>query len=194
MKKNNWEVDVRGLSCPEPVIRTKKALESIKEGEIKVLTDSAISRENIIRFAQNAGCEVNWREEKGVFEIAVRKTSEVKEEEKRYQEAIFITSDTIGSGDEQLGKLLMRLFLHTLTELSRKADYLLFMNNGVKLTIEGSEVLETLKRLESAGVEIMVCGTCLDFYEIKEKVRVGKVSNMYELAERLLACEKVLKI
>ncbi len=129
-----------------------------------------------------------------VFEVTITKKGVAKPKRKLLKRAVFITGNEIGAGDKRLNKLLMRLFLQTLTELPEKVNFLIFMNNGVKLTVEGSEVLEILKGIESLGTEIMVCGTCLDFYKLKERLKVGRVTNIYEITERLLSSAVILRI
>ncbi len=109
-------------------------------------------------------------------------------------DVIFITSDRLGTGDEELGKILMKSFLNTLWDYKTKPSKVLFINRGVMLTTEGSEVLETLELLEKEGVEILSCGTCLAFYRIKEKLRVGKVTNMPYIVDSLLTTSKIISI
>ena len=91
----------------------------------------------------------------------------------------------MGKGSEELGKILMKSFVYTLTEATPYPSTLVFFNSGVYLTCEGSEVLEDLRKLEAEGVEIISCGTCLDYYEIKDKLKVGEISNMYTIYEKL---------
>ncbi|UCD85334.1 MAG: sulfurtransferase-like selenium metabolism protein YedF [Deltaproteobacteria bacterium] len=107
---------------------------------------------------------------------------------------IFINTDRIGQGEEELGKVLMKSFSFALTESKAKPQALVLMNNGVKLVAEGSEVLENLGKLESTGVKIMACGTCLDYYGLSDKVKVGSVSNMYDITETFLGADKVVTL
>ncbi|MEO0081068.1 MAG: sulfurtransferase-like selenium metabolism protein YedF [candidate division WOR-3 bacterium] len=196
------ELDVRGLVCPEPVLRTRKALETAGNRPVVVITDSPESRDNIVRFAQKAGYTVSASErEPGIYSISIRKLVVSKpgtQPEATNNSVIspsgpvlLLGSDELGRGNEELGRLLMTLFLRTLTELPTKPSSILLANNGVKLALEGSEPLASLKTLEQQGVVIRVCGTCLDFFGVKDRVRVGTVSNMYELAETLLTGDRV---
>jgi len=107
---------------------------------------------------------------------------------------IFINSSHLGRGSDELGSILMRSFLFSLTEMEVKPQRIIFMNSGVHLCCEGSPVLDSLLALEEKGVEILVCGTCLDYFQLKEKLCVGKVTNMYSSVEHLLAAEKVITI
>ena len=198
----NREVDVRGLPCPRPVISTKKALEEIEEGTITVLVDNPESKQNVQRFADNQGCEVNIKEREGIFYLEITKGPSVETKKKPEVEigkainadVICITTDRLGTGDKKLGEILMKAFLNTLWDYQPRPAKVLFINSGVTLTTEGSDVLETLNLLEEEGVEIFSCGTCLDYYEIKDKLRVGKVTNMYETVDALITAAKVVNI
>lgn len=191
------KIDCRGLSCPQPVMETKKALEKMEEGIVEVIVDNTAAKENVSRFAKSQGCSVKTEEKDGNFHVKIKK-GEVKKaaaegEESNVKKAVvLITADQIGMGSEELGRTLMKAFLYTLTESSPKPEALIFMNSGVKLAIEGSPVLESLDKLEKEGVNILVCGTCLNYFEVKDKLKVGKVSNMYEIAEKMLNAEKVI--
>jgi selenium metabolism protein YedF len=107
---------------------------------------------------------------------------------------VLITSDCFGTGDRQLGGILMKAFLNTLWDASPKPRKIMFINDGVRLTVEGSEVLEALDLLEKDGVEIFSCGTCLEFYGLTDRLRVGQVTNMYDTVDSLLASDKIIKI
>lgn len=107
---------------------------------------------------------------------------------------IFVNSDKIGHGDEKLGEVLIKTLFYTLTETDTKPETIIFMNNGVKLPVENLEVIEHLKKLEESGVKLLICGTCLDYFKIKDKVKVGIVSNMYEIVENFLSAEKVITL
>jgi len=107
---------------------------------------------------------------------------------------VAVSSDRMGRGDEQLGEVLLRSFLHTLGEVSRPPDTLIFFNNGVKLAAEGSPVLEDLGRLEDRGVKILLCGTCLGHFELKDKVAAGEISNMRAITETMLGAAKVVNL
>jgi selenium metabolism protein YedF len=189
------EIDARGLPCPQPVIKTKKALEELEAGQITVLVDSPESCENVRRFAQSQDSKVVVREEGGVFYLDITKEASRRTEPKTAGgEVILITSDKFGVGDERLGEILMSAFLNTLWDYEPKPAKLLFINNGVRLTTEGSEVLETLELLEKKGVQVFSCGTCLEYYNLGDKLKVGLVSNMYATVDALLQATKVIKV
>jgi selenium metabolism protein YedF len=188
------EVDVRGLVCPEPVVRTRRALESVLPGgTVTVTTDSPESRDNIVRFAERAGCRATVAEpEPDVYTVHMTKTSEPGPVCVRPGAAILVSSDRLGRGDDELGRLLLTLFLRTLAQLPSRPAVLALMNGGVKLALADSETLAPLQAVANQGVKVMVCGTCLDFFGVKDQVRVGTVSNMYELAEVLLASDRLM--
>lgn len=115
------------------------------------------------------------------------------QENKNVNTTVIISADHMGEGDEKLGKILMKAFIYALTELEELPAKIIFYNGGAKLTVEGSDSLEDLKLLESQGVEILTCGTCLNYYEISEKLSVGTVTNMYAIAEIMMASNKIIK-
>jgi len=188
------EVDARGLPCPQPVINTKKALEEIKEGTLTVLVDSAESRENVRRFAQSQGCRVEITERDGAFCLVITKEGTGQTRSEKVKDVFFITSDQLGTGDKGFGEKLMINFINTLGEAASRPARVIFANSGVRLTTEGSGVLQTLQRLEQEGVEITSCGSCLEFYHLADKLRVGIVTNSYEVVESLISAEKVIKL
>jgi selenium metabolism protein YedF len=195
-------IDCRGLACPQPVVETKKALESKETQEVLVLLDNPGSKENVQRFAQSQGHRMSVSEEAGVFKVWIKKgessSAEAKEEEKPVALTgglvIFIDSDSIGRGSEELGRILMRSFLQTLAASGVKPRKIIFLNSGVKLACEGSEVLEDLQEFSLENVEILSCGTCLDYFGLKQKVKVGRISNMYEILTSLAQAGRILKI
>jgi len=191
-------VDCRGLSCPQPVIETKKTLEGMSEGIVEVIVDNTAAKENVSRFARSQGCQVESAEKGENFHLKITKgdvrtdagISERSDLKKRV--VLLITADQIGQGNEELGNVLMKAFINTLIETTPMPGTIIFMNSGVKLAVEGSTVLESLDKLEKAGVNLLVCGTCLNYFEVKDKLKAGKVSNMYEITEHMLHAEKVI--
>ena len=188
------EIDARGLSCPQPVINTKKALVETEDGTITVLVDSAESRENVRRFAQSQGCQVEITERNGDFHMVITKERSSQAAPKKSSHVVLITSDQMGTGDKTFGEKLMIGFLNTLCETDHRPDKLIFTNSGVRLTTEVPEVLETLQRLEKEEVQILSCGACLEHYQLKDKLRVGMVTNAYEVVDSLFSAGKVIKI
>lgn len=189
-------VDARQKACPHPVIMTKKALDSIEKGRVITMVDNDIARDNVAKLAKNQNMDYTVREKSGTYEITIDKgspgvevTVPVAVEEAfslgtNYN--LFIGRDTLGSGDEKLGKLLLKSYLYALLEAASLPKSILFVNSGVFVTTKESEVIDILKELEVRGVEIISCGTCLDFYGLKEELRVGKITNMYEIVEKTI--------
>ncbi|SCI29216.1 MULTISPECIES: sulfurtransferase-like selenium metabolism protein YedF [unclassified Romboutsia] len=184
------EVDARGLNCPMPVINTKKELDKIESGIVVTTVDNAISKENIIKLANSLNCEAKIiKEEKDLISIEIKKGEndiiEKNENIALEDKCIFISSDKMGDGNEELGKVLIKGFIYTLTESKPYPKHIIFVNGGVKLTTENEAIVENLKILEESGVEILSCGTCLDYYGLKEKVQVGSITNMYTIVETM---------
>jgi selenium metabolism protein YedF len=196
-------VDARGLACPQPVILTRQALADGREW-LEVLVDNEAARDNVVRFAGFAHCAVEAVTVEGeVRRIRIRAGAGVDSaapaerviEPARRPAAVppivqgttvLITGAGIGRGDEQLGALLMRGFLYTLTEAEPTARRVVLMNGGVRLAVAGSEALVNLRRLEARGVEILACGTCLEFHQLREQLAVGRITNLYEIAGFML--------
>jgi len=195
MKKT---IDCKGLACPKPVIMTKKELEAITEGEIEVIVDNEAARENVSKLLKSQGLEPKVEEKEGFFYISAEKKAgcgcKVMNAQEETRPVILVASEFLGVGDDKLGAMLMKSYMYALTESDVKPKTMLFINGGVKLTTEGSDVLESLKTLEGQGVEIMSCGTCLDFYGLKEKLAVGQVTNMYTIVEKTSSSSNTIRI
>jgi selenium metabolism protein YedF len=187
-------VDARGLPCPRPVVETQKALRGIGERGVTVLVDSPESRENVRRFAESQGCHVQVVEKEGYFQMEVARGQPQEAARKMGGDVVLMESDCLGTGDRELGEILIKAFLNTLWDTEPKPAKILFLNSAVNLTTEGSEVLDTLRLLEEEGVEILSCGTCLEYYGLKAQLRVGQVTNMYDTVGSLVAAGKVIRI
>lgn len=180
-------VDARGLTCPQPVILTKRAMDQGEADRLVTIVDQAAALENVTKLARSQGYDVEVEDKEGDYYITMIRSAEISAQDVNAQEnvAILITNRYFGQGDEELGRILMRSFLYTLTELNGRVKNIIFMNSGVFLTTEGSEVLEILQGLSQEGVEILSCGTCLDFYGLKDKLAIGEITNMYTAADIL---------
>ena len=194
MSGSTLVIDARGLPCPQPVILTKKALEGGAAGRIEVLVDNEAAKENVLRFAGFSGRPAEAQPAEGgstrvviteAAEAAPVKTAPGETRPDRIA-TIFIPADKLGHGDDELGALLMRGFIYALSEGGEKPSRIILMNGGVRLAVEGSECLANLRRLAHDGTEILVCGTCLDYFKLKDRLAVGRVSNMYEITELLM--------
>ena len=201
------EVDARGLPCPQPVIKTKEAFEQAKGSPLLIIVSTAESRDNVMRFLAYSGAEIDRIDEKAEeFYIYTKEISGTRKAELKPEDylcttqqtgigtTIFINKDRIGHGSEELGNNLIKAFIATIKELSVQPKSICFMNSGVKLTIKGADTLPYLKELEEKGIELLVCGTCLNYFNIKEQLAVGKISNMYDISETMLNSVKVITI
>ena len=188
-------LDCRGKSCPQPVLETKKVIEEQNLDEVKVGVDNATSRENVRRFLESRGFRVAEEQQGNDFFLtASRVTGGTPHPEGEARKIMaFIDAETVGRGDERLGAILMKSFVVTLKELKPLPWRMAFVNGGVKLATQGSEVLPYLRELQNLGVEILLCGTCVDFYQIKDQLGVGRTSNMYEIVSSLADSTSVLK-
>ncbi|WP_306598396.1 sulfurtransferase-like selenium metabolism protein YedF [Geothrix sp. 21YS21S-2] len=194
MSPTRRTLDAKGLPCPQPVILTRKALAEGGFSSLEILVDDAAARENILKFAAWAKCEVEGVASEGALtRIVLRPGAPGEAPEAAPAEpapagapTVLITSDGIGNGSPDLAKLLMRGFLYTLTECDVPPMRIIFMNAGVRLAVEGSDSLENLRKTADRGVDVIACGTCLEFYKLTEALAVGRVSNMYEISEHLL--------
>ena len=195
MKKT---IDCRGLACPLPVVNAKKAAEELSAGDVlTVLVDNEIAVQNLTRFAEHKGAHVSAEktadgEYTVTMNIAGAAAEAATEEEtacvmdsRRKGMLVVLSANVMGTGDPKLGTSLMKAFVFALTKQDQLPDTVLCYNTGAYLTCEGADTLEDLKLLESEGVTVLTCGTCLDFYGLKEKLAVGGVTNMYDIVERM---------
>jgi len=189
------EIDCRGLSCPQPVLKTKKALEEAGATSFKVRVDNSNAAANVKRFARSQGATVEMAEKGPDYLLSITPGKQnLKSSSVPDAYVVMITSETFGEGDVKLGRILMKSLLNTLWENEARPEKILFLNSGVRLTCEGSEVLDSLELLAEAGVDLVSCGTCLAFYEITDKLGIGHAGNMYEVVDSLLGAGKVIKI
>ena len=193
-------VDCRGLACPQPVVQTKKALDDTNA--VTVIVDNPAARDNVSRFGVAQGCQVTINENPDGIYVHVSKGSPSSStpgpapqaEVQTGPAVVVIAQDQMGRGDAELGHILIRSFVHTLTEVSDQPTTVIFFNTGVRLTVSGSDVLNDLCALAARGVEILVCGTCLDFFKLKDKLGVGQVSNMYTIVETMLSAHRLVTV
>lgn len=190
MKKT---VDARGLACPEPVIMTRNALDSHDVKEVLAIVDNQAALENISRMVKTLNMESMIEEQDGSFYInIVKEELQPEKDNLRGNTVVLVKSNVLGQGDDKLGSILMKSFMYTLTQIEGEIKTLIFLNSGVLLTTSGSELIDHIKQLEINGVEVLSCGTCLDFYGMSDKLEVGKVGNMYSIVEDMLHSSKVI--
>lgn len=199
-----YDIDARGMPCPRPLVMTREAL-AAGRGSFVIIVDNEAARENVCRFARNAGCVVEVFERPDGFLVRVVPGDEavvspredgaaVARRSTGAGKVVFIGSDEIDRGERELGAALAKAFIYACTERDHKLDSVVFMNSGVRLVTENQETVEHLRKLESEGTDIVVCGTCLDFYSLKEKLQVGRVSNMYEIQGILMGADHLISM
>jgi len=181
------EIDARGLACPHPVVLTKNKMKEYKL--IEIIVDNEIALENIKRLALNSGWtfEINHSNNNFIIKLAAEQNKLSSKEitgsitpDKEGSVFVF-SSDKMGDGDPALGIILMKAFIHTLASDDSTPSKIIFYNSGVLLTSENSGVTDDLEILQDKGVEILICGTCVNFYNITEKTKIGTISNMYDI-------------
>lgn len=184
------KVNAMGLPCPKPVIETKKALSSISEGNIITLVDNDVARDNVSKLAKSMNLHYCVSEVEGHYEISIFKGAYAQSPEDMVQKrpdlsntVIMIGNEFMGSGNSELGAILMKGYLYTLTESEPYPKAILLVNSGVKLSTSNEATVQSLKKLVDMGTEILNCGTCLDFYGLKDELKVGEITNMYTIVE-----------
>ncbi|AOR22767.1 sulfurtransferase-like selenium metabolism protein YedF [Clostridium taeniosporum] len=205
----NKIIDAKGKNCPIPVIMAKKEIDN---GNINFIVevDNKVANENLKKLGNSMNFETKSEEINGIFKVYFLNDKADSNEEETCQEcnklieeinnnklgtwSIFVGKEIIGSGSEELGKSLIKMYFYTMTESDDLPKSILFMNAGVKVPTLNEQVVEHLKELEDKGVEILVCGTCLNFYGLEEELKVGRVSNMYEISNYMKEASKVITI
>ena len=203
-------VDARGLACPLPVVNAKKAAEELHAGDVlTVLVDNEIAVQNLQKFAKQKGFSATGEKKAEkefevtinvVSDVAVQAVAEEAEEEivcavdsRKNGMVIVLSAYVMGTGDEKLGTSLMKAFVFAVTKQDQLPETIVCYNTGAYLTCEGADTLEDMKALEAEGVNILTCGTCLDFYGIKDKLAVGTVTNMYEIVEVMEKAKNIVR-
>lgn len=194
-------LDCTNFPCPQPVIRTKDELEAMTVDQLTVIVDNDAACANVTRFAESQGHAVQTSEKEGLFYLRIQKGKDgpVPEPphiscdvEQKKNMVIYITSEFMGQGSDKLGQILMNAYFETISHFATKISHIILINSGVKLAVEGAEVLEQIRELEKMNIEILVCGTCLNFFKIKDQLRAGTVSNMFTILEALAKTNRVL--
>lgn len=198
-------IDARGKACPQPVVLALHALAELKEGEnLEVWVDNDAAVENLKRMAAQKGRAASVQKEPDYWRVMIGEEAQDAPQSAPQPSCgctimdadavVAIGSDTMGRGSEELGRALLKSFLYALAQLETPPRTMLFFNGGAKWTVEGSPSLEDLRELESRGTEILTCGTCLDYYGLKEKLAVGSVTNMYRIAEILTQADRLVNL
>ena len=190
-------IDAMGLACPRPVILTKKAIREENLDEVTVKVDNEIATENLTKMGKQLGFSAEVKtNSKTDYEVYLKKTGnaqcELMFEEDSSEYIVVISSDHMGTGDETFSKNLLEGFVYALTEQDVAPKYVIFYNMGVTLPSINEKVIGDLKALEERGTQVLSCGLCLGQYDLKEKLQVGEITNMYRICE-LMIQYKVVK-
>ena len=193
-------LDLSGLACPLPVIRTKEALEGGQSAAFIVVVDNEAARDNVSRFAQSRGCTVSVAAAGSCYHLTLKPPAGQPGEGCLFpgtspapqSTVVVFASDLMGEGAPELGAILMRAFCQTVVQLE-VPQKLLFYNRGVFLTLHDSPVLSELKGLEEMGVALLVCGTCLDFFKVRDRLAAGQVSNMFSILEAQMQAGRIIR-
>lgn len=199
------QVNAIGDACPLPVIKTMNALKELGgAGTVEVLVDNEVAVQNLTRLAENKGCTIRTEmvSEKeyrvtltasGAVEQTGNEASFCTVPAAQKKTVVVIAADHMGEGNDELGKILLKGYLFALTQQETLPSTILFYNGGASVTCEGSASLDDLRELAKLGVEILTCGTCLNYYGLTDKLRVGEITNMYVIAEKQLQADRVLR-
>ncbi|OQX20018.1 MAG: SirA family protein [Desulfobulbaceae bacterium A2] len=196
------EIDARGLPCPGPVLQTKVMLDEEKPDRIKVIVDNAASSDNVQRFLRSRGFTVALERRGDEYCVSghldgaapQQAVPVVPLEQTTKKILVLCATDRMGFGDDELGRKLLVSFLRTLKEMGPDLWRLVFVNNGVKLTVDGAEVLADLQALEQGGLKVMVCGTCLTHFNLLERKMVGETTNMLDIVTAMQLADKVINL
>ena len=199
------DIDARGLACPEPVIRCKQLVDGSQPARLSIQVDNEAAVENLSRFLKLQGYAVASQGEGNDFIVTgsregdapvaqpVAAPKRTTTDDGPQKILVFIPTDRMGFGDDELGKKLMISFIKTLKEMGDELWQIVFVNNGVKLTIDGSPVLEELKAYAADGLSILVCGTCLSHFDLLEAKQVGETTNMLDIVTAMQLADKVIQ-
>lgn len=186
-------VDARGLACPQPVILARRALEATDKRRITAVVDNEVARDNIVKMAESLSCSVSVEQRGKDIYIHITKPEQYSTALETHENVLFlVTADTLGRGNDELGRLLMKNFFYALTEQGGLGKVFIFLNSGVNLTCAGSPILDYLYELQRDGAEILSCGTCLDYYGLRQKLGIGQITNMYAIVEYLQKIPRVI--
>ncbi len=196
-------LDCRGMACPQPVLQVREIIDCGDASQITVLVDNQAARENVGRFLERMGYGVSVSEVNGNFKVEgtrsentaaceIMREPAARERESRI--AVLVGTDRMGSGDDTLGQKLLFNFIGTLKEMGTELWRLILLNGGVKLTVDGSPCLDALRDLQSQGITILVCGTCLGHFGLMERKQVGETTNMLDIVTALQLADKTITV
>lgn len=188
-------IDCRNWLCPKPVIEVRKVMLATPDVAVCALVEDQVARQNLLRLASSLGWSVKERDVDGVaaleFSPAARTTAVTASV--GGTTVVLVAAATMGSGNDELGRILLRNFLLTLPELEIPPAAIYFINDGVKLTVEDADTVEILQKLADLGIDLASCGLCLEFFGLKEKVAVGRITNMLDIVQGMTNAGSVLR-
>ena len=195
-------LNCRGLDCPKPVLRTKDFIEANPQAQVfTIVVDNAAAAQNVVRFVESQGFSASLDQNDNDFEIKAERSEETSTESvdkepttSSEKTLVLIPKNTMGSGDDVLGAGLMFNFLNTLNEMGETLWRVVFLNSGIKLTIEGAKTLPAIQQLEAQGVSILVCGTCLTHFDLLDQKSVGETTNMLDIVTSMQLADKVISV
>jgi selenium metabolism protein YedF len=211
--KATEKLDLRGMSCPEPVIRTKKVMDKPDTASVEALVDDDVCVNNLRRLAGSLKASFHAEAKDGYFSVVLAKsgapeksaapanhshaTVPASAKEAKSQAStgtiVFLTKDTLGEGDPEFSRTLLNIFLQTTLESGLKPRAILLINTAVRLLAKDSQALKVLIDLRAAGCEVLACGLCVDFYKVKDDVQQDQVTNMFAICEYLFAAERIIQ-
>jgi len=191
-------IDCRGQQCPQPVIQTRRLMLAEPGTVLQVLVDDQVCQDNVSRLATTMGYAIQAEANGDMIQLeltpAEAASTHIATGASNGPTVVFIGSDQMGHGEQKLGQVLMKNYIFTLTDADIVPDAIFMVNSGVKLTIHGSEVLEPLEELAGRGVDIASCGLCLEYFDARESLAVGRISNMLELVNALSGAGRIIRL
>jgi selenium metabolism protein YedF len=194
------KIDARGKACPQPVLMTKNALENMNEGVLTIIVDNFASKENVTKFLQTNGYTYELTEKNGDFyidtaigyecKINISKNDTKKTDSQNI--VLYIASDVIGTGSDDLGAILMEGFIENIKEMDTLPKTIIFVNAGVFLTTKNEKTVNSLKELHN--VEILSCGTCLNHFKLEKELKIGEITDAYKVMVRLFEADNVIRL
>jgi selenium metabolism protein YedF len=197
-------LDMLGQPCPIPVVKAKEVLAGQDAAGVVVVVDNMVAVQNLEKMAKGTGCGFSYVEEGASYRVTIVKSANAKIDapdcvpndagEGKRGPVVLITSDSMGRGAEELGRLLIKGFIFSLTQLNPLPEAVIFLNGGARLTTDGANTVPDLKTLEEKGTGIYTCGTCANYYKLTEALAVGSIVDMMNIVNRLAKASAVITI
>lgn len=201
-EQKSLKVDLRGLNCPEPVIRTKKLLDNKELRQIEALVDDEVCVSNLKRLAGSQKVSFSSQARNGFFACTLSRDGGAEMQapnpsidnlKTEAMTVVFLTKNYLGEGDPEFSGTLLNIFLQTLLESGHRPRAILLANSGVKLLGKDSATAKVLNDFREQGTEVLACGLCVEFYKLKEQINTEQITNMFAICEYLSAASKVIQ-